>query len=56
MVLATVSGAGTGQLVGIDAANAPTQTTNSVRAIFGRSGASPWTLYDPTVIHIAVFR
>jgi hypothetical protein len=53
---ATVAGAGTGQLVGVNADGQPTQTTSSVRATFGRSSGSPFTIFDTSYVCVAVFR
>ncbi len=53
---ASVAGAGTGQLVGLDAAANPTQNTTSVRSVFGRSGSSPFSIYDPAYVAVAIFR
>lgn len=55
-MVATVSGAGTGQLVGVDGSPAPTQNTGSVRAVFGRSGASPFTIFDCSYVQVAIHR
>jgi len=55
-IVTSSAGAGTGQLVGLDAAASPTQTTSSVRAVFGRSGASPFTILDPAYIAVSIFR
>lgn len=55
-MVATVSGAGTGQLVGVDGSSAPTQNTGSVRAVFGRSSASPFTIFDCSYVQVAIFR
>jgi hypothetical protein len=55
-MVATVAGAGTGQLVGVDAVANPTQTTSSVRAVFGRTGASPFTILDTSYVAVSIFR
>jgi hypothetical protein len=55
-MVATVSGAGTGQLVGVDAVANPTQTTSSVRAVFGRTSSSPYTIFDTSYVAVSIFR
>ena len=55
-MVATVSGAGTGQLVGVNADGQPTQTTSSVRATFGRSSGTPFTIFDTSYVCVAIFR
>jgi len=53
---ASTAGAGTGQLVGLDGSASPTQNTTSVRAVFGRSGSSPFTILDPAYVAVSIFR
>lgn len=55
-MVATVSGAGTGQLVGIDGIAGPTVNTGSIRSVFGRSGSSPFTIYDCSYVQVTIFR
>ena len=55
-MVATVAGAGTGQLVGVDAVANPTQTTSSVRAVFGRTSSSPYTIFDTSYVAVSIFR
>jgi hypothetical protein len=52
---ATVSGIGSGQLVGVSASAAPTQTTSSVRAVFGQTGSSPFTVFDCSYVCVTIF-
>lgn len=55
-MVATVSGAGTGQLIGVDAGGGPTVNTGSIRSIFGRTGSSPFSILDCSYVQVTIFR
>ncbi len=54
--VATIAGAGTGQLVGISAGGGVTQTTSSFRAVFGQTGSSPFSVLDCSLVYVSIFR
>ena len=55
-MVATVAGAATGTVVGVDGASSPTKTTSSIRAVFGRSSATPFPILDAASVDVAIFR
>lgn len=56
-MVATVSGAGTQTVVGVDGIASPIKTVSSVRALFVRSSAySSYPALDAATVDVAIFR